>query len=89
VPQVRVEFTVEPFVEGHPGPHVLAAIEAVRQRGLDVEIGPFSTITDVPADLVGATVAELLQAGLDHGATRISLQVGAIRTTRGPGEDAG
>jgi hypothetical protein len=24
-----LEFTIEPFVEGHPGPHVRAAVEAV------------------------------------------------------------
>jgi uncharacterized protein YqgV (UPF0045/DUF77 family) len=75
VARVRLEFTVEPFVEGHPGPHVLAAIEAVQQRGFAVEIGPFSTIADVPAELVGETVGELLQASLNHGATRISLHV--------------
>ena len=30
---VRIEFTVEPFVDGHPGPHVAAAIGAVEARG--------------------------------------------------------
>ena len=73
--RVRIEFTVEPFVEGQPGPHVLAAIEAVEQRGLPVEVGPFSTTAELPAEAVGPTVAELVQAALDHGATRISVQV--------------
>jgi uncharacterized protein YqgV (UPF0045/DUF77 family) len=73
--RVRIEFTVEPFVEGHPGPHVLAAIEAVRNEGLAVEVGPFSTTAELPVEQVGPTVAGLLQAGLEHGATRISLHV--------------
>jgi uncharacterized protein YqgV (UPF0045/DUF77 family) len=73
--RVRIEFTVEPFVEGHPGPHVLAAIEAVRTEGVTVEVGPFSTTAELPVEQVGATVAGLLQAALEHGATRISLHV--------------
>jgi uncharacterized protein YqgV (UPF0045/DUF77 family) len=73
--RVRIEFTVEPFVEGHPGPHVLAAIDAVQSEGVAVDVGPFSTTAEVPVEHVGRTVAGLLQAGLDHGATRISLHV--------------
>jgi len=38
-----VEFTVEPFVEGSPGPHVQAALDAATSSGLDVEFGPFGT----------------------------------------------
>jgi uncharacterized protein YqgV (UPF0045/DUF77 family) len=80
---VRIEFTVEPFVEGHPGPHVLAAIEAVREQGLAVEVGPFSTTAEAPAERAGTTIARLVQAGLDHGATRISLHI------ERPAEDGG
>ena len=37
---LRLEYTVEPFVEGAPGPHVTAALEAAGATGLDVEFGP-------------------------------------------------
>lgn len=73
--RVRIEFTVEPFVEGRPGPHVKAAIDAASRRGLEVDVGPFSTIVDVPGDDIGEAVAELVTTALDHGASRVSLQV--------------
>jgi uncharacterized protein YqgV (UPF0045/DUF77 family) len=72
---VRIEFTVEPFVEGHPGPHVRAAITAVEARGVVVDVGPFSTMAEVPAGDAAAVVGDLLRAALDHGATRVALQV--------------
>ena len=34
----KAEFTVEPFVDANPGPHVLAAIDEVRSRGFEAEI---------------------------------------------------
>ena len=36
----ELEFTVEPFVEGRPGPHVTAAVDAARAAGATVEFGP-------------------------------------------------
>ena len=41
--QITAEFTVEPFVEGAPGPHVLAAIQVAESAGLAVDVGPFGT----------------------------------------------
>ncbi len=76
--RVRIEFTVEPFVEGHPGPHVLAAIEAVTERGVPVDVGPFSSVADVEVDQAASTVAALLQAALDRGATRLAVQLGGL-----------
>ena len=81
--QVRIEFTVEPFVEGHPGPHVLAAIGAVEARGLSVDVGPFSSVAVVSPQAAGATVAELLDAALAEGATRVSLQVERVAEADG------
>jgi uncharacterized protein YqgV (UPF0045/DUF77 family) len=72
---IRIEFTIEPFVDGQPGPHVLAAIAAVEGRGVAVDVGPFSTIAEVPADAAASMVADLLQEALDHGATGITLRV--------------
>jgi uncharacterized protein YqgV (UPF0045/DUF77 family) len=72
---VRVEFTVEPFVDGQPGEHVLAAWRAVEARGRQLENGPFSASTDVPLDEVGDLVADVVRAALGQGATRVALQV--------------
>ena len=66
----RVEFTIEPFLEGQPGPHVTAAIDAASALGHEVEVGPFGSgcvvrsaeIADVVAAVVGAAVAN----GADH-----------------------
>ena len=33
--EVVAEFTIEPFVEGSPGPHVTAGLDAVRTAGFD------------------------------------------------------
>jgi uncharacterized protein YqgV (UPF0045/DUF77 family) len=81
--EVRIEFTVEPFVEGHPGPHVLAAIAAVEARGLSVDVGPFSSVADSPRESAGTAVAELLDAALAQGATRVSLQVERVAEAHG------
>ena len=35
------EFTIEPFVEGDPGPHVSAAVAVAEAAGLAVDVGPF------------------------------------------------
>ncbi len=52
-PVLHLEFTVEPFVEGNPGPHVLAAVAAVEQHGIHVEFGPFGSSCAVPQTEVG------------------------------------
>lgn len=72
---VRIEFTVEPFVDGHPGAHVLAAWHAVEARGCELEAGPFSSLVDVDEAQAHDVIADLLQAALASGATRVALQV--------------
>jgi uncharacterized protein YqgV (UPF0045/DUF77 family) len=71
---LRVEFTVEPFVEGAPGPHVDAAVEAARRHGLEVDFGPFgSTIEGDDATVLDAIDA-VVRAAVGAGATRVSVQ---------------
>jgi uncharacterized protein YqgV (UPF0045/DUF77 family) len=72
---LSVEFTVEPFVEGEPGPHVLAAVEAAERSGLAVEVGPFGTTVTGDDDAVLAVVDAVVRAAVGAGATRVSLQV--------------
>ncbi len=75
---VRIEFTIEPFVEGAPGEHVTAAIAAARRHDATVEIGPFGTVCEVADGATGPLVAGVVDAALAHGATHVSLHVEAV-----------
>jgi hypothetical protein len=68
-----VEFTIEPFVPGEPGPHVLAAVDVAAVFGT-VEMGPFGTRVDLsdPAQ-AGACAAAVISASLSAGATRVAV----------------
>ena len=70
-----VEFTIEPFVEGEPGPHVRAAVEAAELAGVTVDFGPFGTAVSGEDDVVLDAVDRMLRAATAAGATRVSLQV--------------
>jgi len=72
---VTAEFTIEPFIDGTPGAHVLAALEAVRDVGLEPSIGPFGSSITGDLTAVSAAVARLLEAATAAGATRVSLQL--------------
>ena len=71
----RAEFTVEPFVDANPGPHVLAAIDEVRSRGFEAEVGPFGTAIAGDATAVTEAIAAVLEAARTAGATRVALQI--------------
>ena len=73
--QMIAEFTIEPFVEGDPGPHVLTAIEVAESAGLAVEVGPFGTSASGDSEAVLSTVDGILRAAVINGATRVSLQL--------------
>ncbi len=73
--RAQAEFTVEPFVDGNPGAHVRAAIDAVRRTGLEPEVGPFATTVTGEAALVTEAVAAMLAAASEAGASRVALQV--------------
>lgn len=70
-----VEFTIEPFVEGRPGPHVTAAIAAIEARGLEVEIGPFGSSVIVELAELGEVIGTLSDAAMANGATHVSVHV--------------
>ena len=72
---VHIEFTIEPFVEGHPGAHVLAAVEAARTLGVAVDMGPFGSSCDVEGHDVGTLVGAVTDAALVNGATHVSIHV--------------
>jgi uncharacterized protein YqgV (UPF0045/DUF77 family) len=79
--RIKVEFTVEPFVEGGPGPHVRAALDQVRARGLVVDVGPFANTVDGEHHVVLKTVEPLVTAALANGATAVTLAVSRSRDT--------
>ncbi len=71
--QLSAEFLVEPFAEGTPGEHVLAAVAAVESHGLEVEFGPFGTTTAGDDRTVLAALHEAFGAALARGASRVNL----------------
>ncbi len=75
---IKLEFTVEPFVDSKPGPHVKAAIAAAStDPELVVDVGPFGTIVDGERDRVLSITQEILTAAFSTGASRVSLQLTA------------
>ena len=76
--KAKAEFTIEPFTEGDPGPHVKETISVAKQSGLNVEIGPFGTTVTGEQEKVFELVSDLVKTAMDHGASRISLQVTSI-----------
>jgi uncharacterized protein YqgV (UPF0045/DUF77 family) len=77
--RIKVEFTVEPFVEGGPGPHVRAALDQVRARGLAVEVGPFANTVDGEHHQVLKAIEPLVTAALANGATAVTFGVSRSR----------
>ncbi len=79
---LRVEFTVEPFVEGQPGPHVLGAIAAVENLGLVVEFGPFATSFSAEAEVVAGAVSALISKAYAAGATHVSVHIEPVERSQ-------
>lgn len=74
----RVEFTIEPFVEAAPGEHVTAPVDALRDLGVDVEVGPFGSSCTVPSERVGDVVAAIARIAVERGATHINVDIEAV-----------
>ena len=72
---LSVEFTVEPFVEGRPGPHVTEAVAAVEKHGITVDFGPFGTVFTVSTGDLGRVVGDLMHAAYANGATIVNVTV--------------
>jgi uncharacterized protein YqgV (UPF0045/DUF77 family) len=66
---------IEPFQEGTPGPHVMAAVEAVRSYGFEPEMGPFGTSIDGEPAMVIAALQAMLDSAYRAGASRVSLHI--------------
>lgn len=80
---VHIEFFVEPFKEGTPGPHVEAAVTACSEAGLEPEVGPFATTATGDTEQVAQATSAMVREALRAGATRI-----VLRLERQPGAPA-
>lgn len=81
----RVEFTVEPFVEGSPGRHVTEPLEALRALGIEVDFGPFGSGCVTSSERAGEVVAAIVSAALSNGATHVNIDVAEIDADGGGG----
>lgn len=72
---LEAEVTVEPFVDGDPGPHVTAAWDAAREAGVEVVHGPFGSAVSGADEVVLAAVDAMARAALAAGATSVALRV--------------
>lgn len=75
---LRVEFTIEPFIEGNPGRHVMAAVDAVRHLGPELEFGPFGSEFTAADDVATAAVGALVAAAYANGASHVNLHIERI-----------
>ena len=71
----HLEFTIEPFVEGKPGRHVVAAVDAASALGATVEFGPFGSSCTADAALMPDLIASVVRAAFANGATHVNLDV--------------
>lgn len=72
---VVLDFTIEPFVDGRPGKHVSAAVDAAEALGVEVEFGPFGSTCTVADDRIGEVITAVVEAALANGASHVSLHV--------------
>jgi hypothetical protein len=72
---LQLEFTIEPFVEGRPGPHVVAAVAAAEALGVEVEFGPFGSSCRARREAMPDVVAAVTRAAFANGATHVSLHL--------------
>ncbi len=70
-----VEFVIEPFSDGDPGPHVRAGIEAIEAKGLSVSMGPFGSSVEGEVDSVAPAIDAMVQAAIRDGADRVLVEI--------------
>ena len=75
--EIAAEFLVEPFIEGTPGVHVTAAVEAFADHDLPVELGPFASTVTGGVDVMADAIAAMIRAAMTNGATSVQLRVAA------------
>lgn len=71
----RLEFLIEPFAEGNPGPHVLRSLEVLRRAGLEVVLGPFGNTVDGSEETLTSVLPMIVESAFEKGASRILLNL--------------
>lgn len=71
----RLEFLVEPFTEGRPGPHVLGPLASLRGGGIEVNQGPFGNTVEGDRRTVTAATLTIVESALEKGASRILINL--------------
>ena len=77
--RIRIEFTLEPFIEGAPGPHVKSALDQLKARGIEAEVGPFATTVEGEHNILLKALEPLITASLANGASNVTLGVTKVR----------
>jgi len=75
-----VDFVIEPFVEGSPGPHVVAGIQAIEAKGLEVTMGPFGSTVTGSVETVSEAIRAMVDAAVKDGARRVLVEMVIDRT---------
>jgi len=78
-----LEFTIEPFHEGNPGPHVTAAVGAVEALGIAVEFGPFGSSCTVSQAQLTEVSGVIVGQAFANGATHVSLHAERVPDSAG------
>lgn len=72
---LKVEFTIEPWVDGDPPERVNRCIEAIEALGVSVEIGPFGTSFVAVTEVASTAVATVINTAYANGATHVSIDI--------------
>lgn len=72
----RLDFTIEPFVDGQPGAHVTAPVAALEALGIAVDFGAFGSTCVADASHMPELVAEVVRVAYANGATRVTIEIG-------------
>ena len=72
---LRLELTVEPFIDGQLGPHVRAGIDVLRAAGLRPDVGPFGTTVEAPLERLSPVVGSLISSTFEADGTSITLRL--------------
>ena len=75
--ECKAEFLVEPFTEGLLGPHVEAAIGAVKRHEVTSEVGAFGTTVEGSFRDVMDAIESVVGAAIGSGATRVTVNLTA------------
>jgi len=70
-----VEFVIEPFIDGDPGPHVRSGIDAIEAAGLSVTMGPFGSSVEGDLDSVAPAIDAMVRAAIRDGADRVLVEI--------------